>query len=84
MPRTQPAFLPDAQFKLGKLKNISIPSQVATNAWILTAASSAVTTTITLICPGETTKFLTVKKPIHILHQPPACSATSPNFHLPP
>ena len=29
-------------------------------------------------------KFLTVKKPIHILWLPPACSATSPNCHLPP
>ena len=25
-----------------------------------------------------------MKRPIHILHLPTACSATSPNFHLPP
>ena len=42
------------------------------------------TTRITLICPGETTKFITILKPIHILQVPPACSATSPHFHLPP
>ena len=42
------------------------------------------TTAITLICPGETTKFITIKKPIHVLLLPPACSATSSNFHLPP
>ena len=52
--------------------------------WILTSAPSTVTTTITLICPGETTKFITVKKPIHVLQLPPAGSATSPHFHLPP
>ena len=50
-----------------KTQNISIPSQIAPNAWILTTAPSAVTTAITLICPGETIKFLTAKKPIHIL-----------------
>ena len=47
--------------------------------WILTSAPSTVTTGITLICPGET-----VQKPIHVLQQPEACSATSPHFHLPP
>ena len=67
-----------------KTQNISIPSQIAPNVWIMTTAPSAVTTAITLICPGETTKLLTMKKPIHILHLPSACSATSPNFHLPP
>ena len=51
--------------------------------WILVSAPSTVTTAITLICPGETTKFITVKKPIHIIHLPPACSTTSPHFHLP-
>ena len=34
--------------------------------------------------PRRTTKFITVKKPIHILQLPPACSVTSPHFHLPP
>ena len=71
-------------FQIRKTQNISIPSQIAPNVWILNTAPSAVTTAISLICPGETTKFLTVKKPIHILCLPPAYSATSPNFHLPP
>ena len=47
-------------------------------------ATSTVTTAITLICPGETTKFITVKKPIHVLQLSPACNATSPHFHLSP
>ena len=70
--------------QIRKTQNINIPSQIAPNVWILTTAPSAVTTAVTPICPGETTKFLTVKKPIYILHLLPTCSATSPNFHLPP
>ena len=58
--------------------HFSIPSSIAPNVWILTSAPSTVTTGITLICPGETTKF------IHVLQLPPACRATYPCFHLPP
>ena len=53
--------------QIRRTQNISIPSQIAPNVWIMTTAPSAVMTAITLISPGETTKFLTVKKPIHIL-----------------
>ena len=61
-----------------------MPSQLAPSVWILTTAPSAAIVTITLVCPGEITQFIEVKRPIHILHQPTACSATSPSFHLPP
>ena len=61
-----------------------MPSQLTPNVWIFYNSTSAVTTKITLICPGESTQFVEVRKPIHILHLPTACSATSPNFHLPP
>ena len=47
--------------------SISIPSQIAPKVWILTTAPSAVTTPITLICPGETSNLITIKKLIHIL-----------------
>ena len=50
-----------------KSSDVSMPSQLAPNVWILTTAPSAVTTTVTLICPGETIKFIKVKKPIHVL-----------------
>ena len=63
---------------------MSIPSQLTPSVWILTTPPSAATTPITLICLGETSKFLTIQKPIHILQLPPACSATMPNFDLPP
>ena len=53
--------------QIRKTQSISMPSQIAPNVWILTTAPSAVTTAITLICRGETTKFITVRKPIHIL-----------------
>ena len=70
--------------QIRKTQDVSIPSQFAPSIWILTTLLSAVTTTITLICPGETSKFVTIHKPIHILQLPPACSATMPNFHLLP
>ena len=54
------------------------------NVWILTTAPSAATTTITLICRGETTQFIELRKPIHVLCLPTACSATSLTFHLCP
>ena len=53
--------------QINKTHSISIPSQITPNVWILTTAPSAVTTAITLICLGERTKFITVKKSIHIL-----------------
>ena len=67
-----------------KSSDVSMPSQPAPNVWILTTAPSAAAATITLICMGETTHFIEVKRPIHILCLPTACSVTSPNFHLPP
>ena len=35
-------------------------------------------------CPGKATTFIKVKKAIHILTVPTACSTTSLTFHLPP
>ena len=65
-------------------QSISILSQIAPNVLILTTATSTVATAITLICPGETMKFITVQKPIRVLCLPPACNATTPHFHIPP
>ena len=67
MSRIQLVSLPDVHYRLEKSSVVSMPSQLAPNAWILTTAFSAVTTTITLICPVETMKFIKVKKPIHVL-----------------
>ena len=72
--------------QIRKSSDVSMLSQLAPNVWILTMAPSAAAAaaTITLICLGETTQFIDVRKPIHISCLPTACSATSPNFHLPP
>ena len=70
--------------QIKKTLDISIPSQLALNIWILTTQTSVITTAVTLICPGETTKSITIKMPIHILWLPPACNATLANFHIPP
>ena len=37
-----------------------------------------------LICPEKATETITIRKPVYILRLPTACSATSPNFYLPP
>ena len=70
--------------QIRKTQEIGIPSQLAPNIWILTTPISTITTAATLICPEETSKSITIKKLIHILWLPPACSITLPNFHLPP
>ena len=70
--------------QIRKSSDVSMPSQLAPSVWILTTAPSAATATITLICLGETAQFIAVKRPIHILCLPTACSATSPNFDLSP
>ena len=70
--------------QIRKSSDVSMPSQLGPNVWILTTAPSAAAVTITLICLGETKQFIEIRKPIHILHLPTACSDTSPNFHLPP
>ena len=37
-----------------------------------------------LICSERATETITIRKPVHILKIPTTCSATSPNFYLPP
>ena len=70
--------------QIRKTSDVSMPSQLTPNVWILTTAPAALTTKITLICPGETTQFIEVWKSIHTLQLPMACSAISLNFHIPP
>ena len=43
-----------------------------------------VLTGIMIICPEEAPRLIKTQAPIHILHLPSACSATSQHFHLPP
>ena len=62
----------------------TIPTPITSNLWILTSMTESDSEGITLICPDQAPTSIKVQKPIHILHLPPACSATSHHFHLPP
>ena len=62
------SILARCSLQIRKSSDVNMPSQFTPNVWILTTAPSAATATITLICLGETTQFIAVKRPIHILH----------------
>ena len=64
--------------------NVSIPTFIAPNVWIITSSTTAVPARITLICPEEAPRTITQQTAICILWLHPACCATSQNFHLPP
>ena len=63
---------------------INLPTQITSDVWILTTPIAAPANTMTLICPEKTMETMLMQKPIHILKLPMACSATSPDFYLPP
>ena len=79
------AFLLDVHFKSDKTQNISIPSQIATYVWILTKPPSAVSNCNHPHLPRRNNEISYSKETHpHLVQLPPTCSATSPNFHLPP
>ena len=57
-------------------------NQIGLDVWILTTPVTAMTNTMTLICPEKPMETIPIQKPIHILKLPTACSATSSNFYL--
>ena len=67
-----------------KATTTNLPTQVATDVWILTTLATAPTNTMILICPEKPMETIPIQKPIHILKLHMACSATSSNFYLPP
>ena len=64
------SILTRCSLQIRKTQDVSIPSQLTPGVWILTTPPSGTTTAITLICPGETSKFITIQKPIYILWLP--------------
>ena len=62
----------------------TIPTPIASNLWILTSTTELDWEGIMCICPDQAPKSIKVQKPIRVLCLPPACSATSQHFHLPP
>ena len=67
-----------------KASATTLPTQIAPDVWILTTPVTVPANTMTLICPEKTMETILIQKPLHILKLPTACSATSPNFYLPP
>ena len=67
-----------------KASATNLPTQIAPDIWILTTPVTAPVNTMTLICPEKTMETFLIQKPIHILKLHTSCSATSPNFYLPP
>ena len=61
-----------------------MPTQIAPDVWILTTPLAAPMNTMALICPEKAMETIIIRKPVHILRLPTACSATSSNFYLPP
>ena len=70
--------------QIRKTLNVNLPTQISPHVWILTTPLSMPASTIILICPEKTTETITMRKLVHILRLPMACSATSPYFYLPP
>ena len=70
--------------QIPKASATTLPTQIAPDVWILTTPVTAPVNTLTLICPEKPMKSILIQKPLHILKLPMACSATSPNFYLPP
>ena len=67
-----------------KVSNTNLHTQIAPDVWILTTPLAAPVNTMALICPEKAMETIIIQKPVHILKLPTACSATSPNFYLPP
>ena len=60
------------------------PVTITSNLWILISTSVMQGSAIIMICPDKVTSSVLFQQPFHILKLPPACSAMSKHFHLPP
>ena len=66
------------------MSDVNLPTQISPDVWILTTPLSTPASAIMLICPERAAETITIRKPVHILRIPMACSATSSNFYLTP
>ena len=64
--------------------DINVPTQISPDVWILTTPHSTPARIVKLICPEKAIETTTIRRSLHILRLPMACSATSPNFYIPP
>ena len=70
--------------QIHKASATNLPTQIAPDVWNLTTPVAVPANTMTLICPEKTMETIPIQKSIHILKLPMACSATLPDFYLPP
>ena len=70
--------------QLCKTTTTTLPTQITPDVWIITTPATAPLNTVTLICPEKPMEMIQIRKPIHMLKLPTACSATSSYFYLPP
>ena len=66
------------------MSDVNLPTQKSPDVCILTTQFSTPASTIMLIYPERATETITIRKPVHNLRIPMACSTTSSNFHLSP
>ena len=57
---------------------------IVSSLWIIPSNPQILGSTMTAICPDKATSTEPFQQPFHVLRLPPACSATSRYFHLPP
>ncbi len=76
----------DAQCALSfsKMPKVFIPIALSPNLWLITTQPNSAVKTLTMICPEKASQIVELHEPFHVLRMPPACSATSKHFHLPP
>ena len=70
--------------QIWKASVTNLATQIAPDVWLLTTPFAGPANTMTLIYPEKAMETIKIQKRIHILKLPTACSATSPNFYLPP
>ena len=68
--------------QIQKTSDINLPTQISPDVWIITTPPSTPASTMKVICPERDIEI--IRKPVHILKLPMACSAMSSNFYLPP
>ena len=61
-----------------------MPVQVTSYIWIVITSPSAPQYILTQVCPRAPSHLINIRRPIHPLDIPTACSITSPYFYLPP
>ena len=60
------------------------PVNLAPGVWIVISSPTAPPEKMTLICPDKPPQLLRLDTPLHVLKTPPACSATSTFYQIPP